>query len=383
MEAAARRITLLTTGLDYGGAERQVYLIARGLRARGWDVDVVSMLPPRAFVEDLQGAGIPVLALDMRRRVPSLGALVRLARHLRRRKPRVLHCHMVHANLMGRVARLLAPVPVLISTAHSVFEGPRWREWAYRFTDRLGDLTTNVTRAGVERYIAVGAAPPHRIAWVPNGIDLDAAAPNPAGGAAPRRRENVQGRFLWLAVGNLREPKDYPNLFAAFARLADHPAGPLLWIAGAGELHRPLEELAVRLGIGDRVRLLGLRLDIPDLLAAADAYVMSSSWEGLPLALLEAAAAGLPVVSTAVGGVPEAVPEGGGILVPPGDADALAAAMRAVMGMHAEERAAMGARGREAVRSRFGLGEVLDRWEEVYAAVAAALKPLDNIRYNT
>jgi len=125
-----RKVIFLITGLAYGGAETQLVQLARGIKARGWVVRVVSMLPPRAHVADLEELGIPVETLGMRRGVPDPRALLRLARILRRERPQVLHSHMVHANLLARLVRPLAWVPALVCTAHSIDEGGRHREWA-------------------------------------------------------------------------------------------------------------------------------------------------------------------------------------------------------------------------------------------------------------
>src|SRR5687768_14642609 len=152
-----RRITFVSTALTHGGAEHQVSLLATGLARRGWDVSVVSMRPPEAHVDVLEQAGVEVASLDMRRRVPDPRGVLALAQHVRRRRPDVVHSHMVHANLLARATRPFARMPVLISTAHNIREGPQWRELAYRATDSFCDLTTNVSRAAVERYVQIRA----------------------------------------------------------------------------------------------------------------------------------------------------------------------------------------------------------------------------------
>lgn len=114
---------MLTTGLAHGGAETQVVFLAKGLKDRGWDVALESMLPPQAFEETLEISAIPLIPLCMRRGVPDPRAIARLARHWRSFRPHIVHSHMIHANILARVTRMIAPVPVLISTAHSVQEG--------------------------------------------------------------------------------------------------------------------------------------------------------------------------------------------------------------------------------------------------------------------
>ena len=133
---------------------------------------VVSLREPEAFVQELTDAGVQVVSLGMRKGVADFRGVVRLARAVHEFRPNVVHSHMVHANLLSRVTRLFCRMPVLVCTAHNTIEGGRWREWMYRLTDGLADVTTNVSRAAVERYIRIGAAPAGRIRWLPDGVDL-------------------------------------------------------------------------------------------------------------------------------------------------------------------------------------------------------------------
>lgn len=367
-DPAPLRLLLATTSLMGGGAERQVFLLARGLRARGHAVAVVSMLAPENYVPELKALGIPLSDLGMRRGVTDPRALTRLAGVVRRWRPDVVHSHMVHANLLARLVRLLAPVPVEVSTAHNLTEGARWREIAYRLTDPLCTLTTNVCRACVARYVQVGASPERKIRYLPNGLDLSTFGADDAARGRLRRELGVGDAFVWLAVGRLDVQKDYPTMLraVAVARDAERPFAVL--VAGDGPERGALEAQAEALGLGaGRLHFLGVRRDVPDLMRAADGYLMSSAWEGLPMVLLEAAASGLPAAATAVGGNREVVePEVNGLLVPPRDPDALAAAMRRVMAMPAAERTAWSDAGRRRVRDSFDIDRIVERWEALY-----------------
>ena len=322
-----KNLVFIITSLAYGGAETQLVQLARRLRSRRWNVRIVSMIPPQAFVEEFEQTGIPVYSLDMRRGVPDPRALFRLAAILRRERPQVVHSHMVHANLLARMVRPIARVPVLVCTAHNINEGGRLREIAYRLSDPLCDLTTQVSRAGLERSVRVGAVPGHRIRFFPNGVDAENFRPDPEARRRIRWELDVGDAFAWLAVGRFEKNKDYPNMLRAFARLRREHEG-LLLIAGGGSLRGEAERLAAELGVAASVKFLGIRKDVPGLMNAADAYLMSSAWEGMPIVLLEASATGLPVVATDVGGNGEVVLNGrSGLLVPPGDPEALARAM--------------------------------------------------------
>lgn len=360
-------VALLTTNLARGGAETQVAQLAVGLRGRGWPVTVISLLPPSAFEHELVSSHVAVFSLGMQPGVPNPLAFIRLARILRKLRPGILHSHMFHANVLARAARLVCPVPVLISTAHSVVEsgrhatGAQRREWLYRLTDWLADQTVAVCEAGAARYAVVGAAPRGKLRVIPNAVDTSRFRPDAGARAEARRRLGIGGEFVWLAVGRLMWKKDYGSMLRAFAGQSE----ALLLIAGAGPQESELRELAGRLRAN--VRFLGLRSDVAELMAAADAFVMSSLVEGLPVVLLEAAASGLPCVATSVGGAAEAVlHERTGYVVPPGDPAALASAMLRLASMPLEERRRMSQAARTHAAERFELNIVLDRWEQLY-----------------
>jgi len=178
----------------------------------------------------------------------------------------------------------------------------------------------------------------------------------------------LNDEFTWLAVGRLEVQKDYPNLLTAVARLRNEHQ--VLLIAGDGPLRQSIERLGAELDISAKVRFLGIRKDVPNLMAAADAYVMSSAWEGLPMVLLEAAASALPIVATNVGGNAEVVHDGiSGYLIPPSDPIALASAMERMELAGQSVRDAMGIAGREHAEKSYSLRSVVDRWEEIYKSL--------------
>jgi glycosyltransferase involved in cell wall biosynthesis len=283
----------------------------------------------------------------------------------------------VHANLAVRLARLIKFRPAIISTAHSTYEAgssvtiPRevtMRERLYRFTDGLGDLTTQVSRFGRDRYVRVRAAPRERIRWIPNGVDADRFVPNLDRRERCRRDLGIGSRFLWLAVGRHSEPKDYPTLLRSFAMLPESES--VLAIAGTGPLERKTHDLVTSLNLQSRVKLLGFRSDIPDLMSAADGYVMSSIYEGLPMVLLEAGASGLPIVATNVGGNSEAILIAGNedfnALVTPRSPDALAAAMHQTQHRFARLDHQTRLDIAQRVRMSYGLDIVASQWQDVY-----------------
>ncbi len=370
---APRRLLLLSTDMGMGGgAEEQVIRLAYAFQDRGWEARIVSMIPPSPMPRDFERRGIPLEHLGMTRGVPNPWGLFRLAKIVRTFRPDVVHSHMVHANLLARAVRLIRPFPALICTHHNLTMAGVARdrtglfETLHALTDRLADRATAISHSAADYYVRRKAVPASKMVVVPNGIDLDRFAPDHAARKRLRSELGLDGQFVWVAVARLEQAKAYPTMLHAFARLGDGPRR--LLICGQGTQRGALERLAGSLGIADRVRFLGLRDDIPAVLSASDAFALSSDLEGLPLVLLQASAAGLPIVATDVGGNAEVVvPGANGYLVPAGDPEAFAREMTRMESIGAASRASMGREGQARVRKRFEAEHVMERWAELYA----------------
>jgi glycosyltransferase involved in cell wall biosynthesis len=359
------KIAFLITCLGVGGAETQVANLADRLDASGHQVLVISLtdemlvLPKRPTVK--------VVSLGVRKNAFRLVIAYARARTLLRRfAPDVVHSHMLHANIFARMLRLSMPLRHLICTAHSTNEGGAFWMWAYRLTDCLAHLTTNVSQEAVDRYVACSAVAANKIMAVYNGIDCelfrfdsDLRSEMRAAFAVP---DGVQVLF---AAGRFCEEKDYPNLLAAFATVNRECKDCVLWIAGAGSQQAQLEALAARLGIAGHITFLGLRRDIPALMSAADIFVLSSALEGFPLVIGEAMACERIVVSTNAGGVPEWL----GLsdyVVPIRDSAALADALLRALILDREAKRVCGQAARQRILSKYSLNAVAQRWEEIY-----------------
>jgi len=357
------RIAYLLNTLSTGGAERQITALARSMTARGHAVELIVLKRPAA-AEPLMRE--PVIHLGMRRNPASLPlALVRAVRALRAFRPDIIHANNFHGNILARVLRFGVPRARVISTIHNVYEGGTWRSLALQLSDPLSGHSAAVCHAAAEEAIRRRIVPRTKCSVIANGIDCREFAPQ-AVCLAGEKRAAPATEFVWLAVGRLAPAKDYPNLLRAFAQV--HRAAPhaRLWIAGEGkpQYSQYLRHLA---GTPDRslVRWLGLRHDIPSLLHRADAFVLSSAWEGMPLALGEAMAMEKPFVATDVGGVRELAGDCGRI-VPARDSEALAASMLEWMGEPAELRQAKGRAARRRILAQFTIEESAARWEMLY-----------------
>jgi glycosyltransferase involved in cell wall biosynthesis len=369
-----RRVVLVTNGLVRAGTETQIVRLAGWLRAHGDEVGILSILPTAAFADELAALGVPVADLRLHPRLRALTALAGGWKVLRAWRPDVLISFGFQANVLGRLAGALAGVPVRISSLRNEHFGGRARELVNRGTSFLATTTTTNSERAAEGFVTRGVVPARRLVVIPNSLDLPAIEAGTAARPSVRRELDVgEDDFLWVALGRLHAQKDYPSLLAAFARLvADQPSARLR-IAGEGRLAGELAALVDDLGLAGHTRLLGLRDDVPRLLAAADALVLASAWEGLPNVVMEAMAAGLPCVATRVGGVPELVEHGHtGTLVPAGDPEALTRAMAEIMALEPSDRAAMGERGRAAVIDRFSPERVGRQWLDLLDACSAA-----------
>jgi glycosyltransferase involved in cell wall biosynthesis len=318
-------VLLLITLAEVGGAQTYVASLLPALVGK-FDVAVAAH-GSGPLREAAEAAGVRFFPLRRVRRPISpwrdLAGLLELVRLLRRERPDILHASSSKAGVLGRLAGFLARVPVRIFTVHgwafAAHSGVSSR--LYRWADRLVEPLTTVTICVSEREreagLAAGTCSPERTVVIPNAVDVAGAL---------RSRPIERKRPLILAVGRLKAPKDFPTLIRALGDLPPDSFEAL--IVGDGPDRPGLEEEIQALELSDRVRLAGERRDVPQLLAAADVFVLSSASEGLPVSVLEAMAAGLPVVASRVGGVPEQVSDGEtGLLVEPGDPNELAAAL--------------------------------------------------------
>jgi glycosyltransferase involved in cell wall biosynthesis len=198
-----------------------------------------------------------------------------------------------------------------------------------------------------------------------NAIDTSVFTPDAARRERMRKQRGLADEFVWLAVGRIVPAKDFANLLRAFKEVDGAAPRTQLWIAGDNSNAGKTVDHALAT---EGVQWLGLCLDIPALLDAADGFVLSSAWEGMPLALGEAMAMQKPFVATDVGGVRELAGETG-VVVPAKDASALAQAMLGLMGLSAEVRQAMGRAGRVRIAGGFSMEARADEWESLYTAV--------------
>jgi glycosyltransferase involved in cell wall biosynthesis len=361
------------------GLENMVAGLASALDRRRFEPAVASLYAEsRGGLEPaLRSAGVRLYHLGKRRGL-DVRMYPRLRRVLRDFRPHILHTHNYVLRYTYPVA-LAARVPAMIHTLHSVAdrEVDRAGQWLNRFAFRR-----NVRAVAISGEVSASFLRTYgfsEAALIPNGIALDPYRESAGRRTASRRALGLRsGEFAFLCVARFAVPKDHPTLLEAFSRGPGLRPHTRLLLAGDGALRAQTEELAARLGIQGRVTFLGRRTDLPDVLAAADAAVLSSRWEGSPLSIMEAMAAGRPVVASAVGGIPELVRNGeDGFLVPPADPAAMADAMCRLCDCAAADLAAMGRAAAERAGERFGLAAMVRSYAEFYHRALPGGRPED------
>lgn len=361
------KVLYLITGLGGGGAEKVVVDLADQMLKRGHQVKI-AYLKGEVIVSP-QNKEIDLVYLGFESIKNIKHAYYNYKKLLESFQPDVVHAHMVHANIFSRISRKFFPVIKLICTAHSNHEGGKLRMLAYKLTNHLADLTTNVSQSAVKSFELLGAVPQGQMRVIYNGIDLTRFKYYEQAKNTLFEELNIEiERSLVLAVGRFHEAKDYPNLLQAFKLLVDNSSVkklPYLAIAGEGELRPIIENLIEELQLSHHVKLLGRRDDIPKLMSAADIFVLSSKFEGFGLVVAEAMACECFVVATDCGGVREVMGEYG-TLVSPENSDELVDALITVLNKNKEDIIINNKKALDYVESTYALDKIVNQWVEIY-----------------
>lgn len=365
------RVLHFVTGGFSGGATQVAVQLVNAARDGG-AMDPLLVLrrkrhtDPRRIAE-LEREGTPLRTVPGWSHAATILALARVCREF---QPDVLVAHGYSEHLWGRYAGLLAHVPHLVHVEHNTRERyTRWRlaqtRWLARRTDRIVGCSE-----GVRRVLLEMGMPPDRTIAIPNGIRLE-----PFAEAADRPLAQREPGIVMVA--RLSKQKDHPTLLRAVALLRERGLRPPVWLAGGGKgRHRqPLERLADTLGLGEQVTFLGVHRGVPELLMHNRIAVLSTHYEGMPLALIEGMAAGCAVVGSAVAGVREVIRDGeDGLLVPEGDPVALADALERLLRDPALA-SRLGAAAIEAARTHYSRELMNRRYQDLMLALAAQPSP--------
>jgi glycosyltransferase involved in cell wall biosynthesis len=368
------RVVHVIKATGIAGAEKHLLTLLPALNRERFGAHLIVLTeqrkPAPEFFSALQAADVNAERVIIRGHAdPALAP--RLALRLRALAPALVHTHLLHADLYGTLAARLAGVPLVISTRHN--DDPFRRRWPVSFFLRIINRRTDHFVAISERVraftLGVGQVTASRVDTVNYGLPL----------GAETRPVDARAEFgipegpLLVCVARLTEQKGHRWLLSAFRAVLDEFPQAALLLLGDGPLRAPLERLAAKLGLRERVRFAGWRTDVSALLPGADLFVLASEWEGFGLVLLEAMAAALPIVATRVGAIPEVVLHGEtGWLVEAKNAaafaDATISALRAP-----GQIVAFGQRGRARLQKEFSVQRMVAATERLYARLFAQL----------
>ncbi len=358
------KILYLITGLGGGGAEKVVADLADQMFQRGHQVKI-AYLKGEVVVQP-ENNEIELVYLGLESLQQSISAYKKYKNLLDQFEPDVVHAHMVHANIFARISRKFRPIVKLICTAHNSNEGGKLRMLAYRLTNDLSDLNTNVSKEATKAFLAMQAFDPSAIT-IYNGIDINKFDRTKVDKNYLINGCNYSSLKVILAVGRFNQQKDYPNLLNAIQLLKTQTSQKFkVLIAGDGEERNKLESMIRELDLEKDIVLLGRRDDIPQLMVKANVFVLPSAYEGFGLVVAEAMACETFVVATDCGGVKEVMGDTG-ILVQPKNSLDLAQALMRALNLPDIEVIQNNMKAVKHIRKNFDLQNIVTKWLELYA----------------
>ena len=366
-DGTVAKVLFVSTSTTVGGAEKTLYTLATQFDQRRFQVaGVVSLKAEGEYARRLSGHGIPVTTLGVTS-LPGPGAARKLRELIERERPDIVHAFMYQAIQLARLVKGRSRVPFKLISSPRV--NYRSRSWFSLLVDRVlrsrDDLLIAECETSRQFLLTNLGYDPKKVSAILNGIDPDVSTTHKIDRQKKRLEMGLEsGDILVGAVGRLDAQKGFATLIEAMKSLKDmslHCA-----IIGDGPQRQYLDDLIREWGLEKKVRLFGEQTAVASWLPAFDIYCLPSLWEGLPNALLEALACGLPVVASAVDGVPEAIThDRDGLLAPPSSPAALGAALRALAG-DSERRIRLGTAAKITVAQRFAKVRMVREYESAY-----------------
>jgi L-malate glycosyltransferase len=363
----------MVNSLEMGGSEHQTVEVACRQNAKGYRVSVACLSARGPLLKILQSAEIAVAEFNPGGgflRPQALYQLLRLARFLRHERLDVFQAHELYSTLLGVPAAWLARVPVIVSSRRNLANGwwytPRNR-MVLRWIHQLSTFVIANSQAVCDFLIDKDGFKPDLIRVVRNAVDIQKFA-NVHADRTELFPQWDTADILIVSVANMNtESKGYTDLIRAAGEVCRHFPKARFLLVGDGRERRELEKLTREVNLADNVVFLGKRGDVPSILNCCDLFVLASWSEGLSNSILEAMAAGLPVVATSVGGTPEVIQDGlSGLLVAPHDSSALARAILRLLQDSAFSQTLARA-GNERVRKEFGFEKLLNELDKTYS----------------
>ncbi len=364
------KLLYLITDWDYGGAEMQVMRISQWMKKHGYEVVLVSMMIPKAddWTQTLKDCGIEVQTLGMKKGYGDWKAVFTMLKIVKKEKPKVIHSHMFHANLLSRIVWIFVKDIKVINTVHGEEEFLGKRRWVYRGLNCMSEITVCCGKTLAEQAQKMQCISKGKLKVIYNGLDTDQYKKNDKIKDTLRSEFKLKDSdFVWISVGRLYPVKNQNYLIQEFTRLYSRFSNARLLLVGDGPDKDKLMKHVNKFGMDKAIIFTGKRNDISTFLNIADAFVLSSIHEGLPLCLQEASSIGLPLVATDVGGCREIVIDGeNGFLCKSEEIGGLCKCMEKVMELDLDERTRMSAKSREIAIENFEMDTIADKWIKLY-----------------
>jgi len=309
------KIIYIITSLNFGGAEKMLLDLVKYLDKERFEVKVATVVGGGAMVDDFRKVGVEVKIFQKKSKL-GLGVVWQIYKYLKKEKPQIVHTHLFGGDTWGRLAAIFARVPVVVSTEHNTNFDEGWlKRKLKKFLSLFTKKIVAVSEAVKQYSISVDLINNKKIVVISNGINVQEFF-----GIS---KKNYSQPPILGVIGRLEKQKGHEYLFEALNLIKTIPW--VLWVVGDGSLKNKLEKLAKDLSLRERIIFLGARRNIVEILSKIDIFVLPSLWEGLGLAVIEAAAAGKPIVASRVGGILEIIEhEVTGILIEPKNVKSLA-----------------------------------------------------------
>ena len=358
-------IIYVIPALGLGGAERMLVDLVLGLDRQRFTPMVVCLIRGGVLTEQLMNAGIPVIVIGKKTKL-GIGALFKLASFLDSQRPDIVHTHLFGGDFWGRVATLMIRrdgKPAIVTTEHNMNLGEGVvKRWIKRRLAPHTHVVIAVSQAVRDYALKVEKVMPQKMAVISNGVSL------PAVSATTPTLSHRPGAVIFGTIARLEPQKGHDHVVKALRGLREENWE--YWIVGDGSQRKKLERLVERYELEPHVKFLGWQVRATDYLRQMDIFVLASRWEGQGIALIEAGLAGLPVVATNVGGIPEVVTnEVTGVLVPPRSERRLAEALERLL-KNGELRSRLGKQAKVEMKEKFNLTQMIDRYTAVYESLA-------------
>ncbi len=361
-----KRIFYLITDLDIGGAENMLFELAQRIDKSKFIPEVGCLKGKGIVGKKLEALGIKVKYFHIEK-LWHIYKLANVVSFLRQGRFDILHSYLFHANIIGRICGKLAGIPIVVSSIRVCEREKLYHLWMDRITNRMVDLEICVSKEVKNFTIEKAGISEHKLEVVENGI------PDTFLDAVTSHRNKKAHSLVVGTVARLSEQKGIEYLLYAAKKTIEQFPNITFIIVGSGPLASQLKELSIKLNISRNVKFIGFRNDIPELLSVIDIFVLPSLWEGMPNALLEAMAAGKPVIATDTGGSKDLIDSNiNGVLVEPANSEALAEAILKLLGDPAQ-RQRLGESAREKVKERFPIDKMVFKTEQIYTKLIKML----------